>query len=325
MNSRLKRLKKSVELFFNAYWLKEYYMLLKYHRLSSSGAKREPMLISIVDSKRQGKGLTDRFKGIISVYALAKAENIPYRCIFDHPCQLTDFLVPNTYNWIPRPGELGEEIREVRIKLLRKQNTIKRLRKTLPLTKQMRVYANLDYLDEINEIYQTRYQWGDLFQELFKPTPALESQIAMHRQNLGDKGYVAGVFRFQALLGDFKEYNCRTLPREARRQLMETNRKALERLARKSDLPVLVTSDSTTFLSEVSEMDNVYVIPGKVVHIDNVEDAAREVYMKSFLDFFMLTHARHVYSIGTPIMYRSDFPKYAAKIHQVPFERIMLK
>src|SRR5690606_42115209 len=103
MNSRLKRLKKSVELFFNAYWLKEYYMLLKYHRLSSSGAKREPMLVSIVDSKRQGKRLTDRTKGIISVHALAKPENKRSRCTFNHPCQLTHIRVHNTSNCIPPP------------------------------------------------------------------------------------------------------------------------------------------------------------------------------------------------------------------------------
>lgn len=333
MDSRLKRIKKSVVLFFNSYWLKEYYMLLKYYRWPARGEKsaagprpkREPMLISMVDNRRQGKGLTDRFKGIVSIYALAKAENLPYRCIFNHPCQLSDFLVPNAYNWLPRPGELADEIDEVRIKLLRKQATIKRLLKALPLKKQMRVYANLDYLNEINRVYRRNFHWGDLFKELFKPSPLLEDRINVHRERLGARGYNACVFRFQALLGDFQEYNCKPLPPAEKRRLIAANKDALLQVVQTSDLPVLVTSDSTTFLSEVRNLENVYTIPGKVVHIDNVGDATREVYLKSFVDFFMLSHARHIYGMGTPRMYRSDFPRYAAKINRVPFERVVIE
>lgn len=324
MKNNLTSFKKSLVLFFNAYGLKEYYMLLKYYKLSPSGPDKEPMLISMVDSRRQGKGLTDRFKGIVSVYALSKAENVPYRCIYNHPCQLTDFFEPNLYNWIPREGELSESVRDVRLKLLRKQRTVKRLLKVLPVKKQLRVYANLDYLDEINRVYHTGYDWGTLFKELFKPTPALESQMRIHQANMGAAGYNACVFRFQALLGDFKEYHFKPLPEPGRRQLIETNKKALTQLVRNSDLPVLVTSDSTTFLSEIKDLDNVYTIPGKVVHIDNVDDAGKEVYMKSFLDFMMLSRARRVYAMGTRIMYQTDFPRFAAKINDIPFERIII-
>src|SRR3546814_8175524 len=123
------------------------------------------MLISMVDNRRKGKGLTDRFKGIVSVYALSKIEKVPYRCIYNHPCQLTDFLEPNEYNWIPRDGELGETIMDVRLKLLRKQRKVRRLLKALPVKKLMRVYANMDYLEEINRIYHTNYQWGTRSEE----------------------------------------------------------------------------------------------------------------------------------------------------------------
>src|SRR5690554_4686761 len=159
MSSSLRRLKKSVTLFFNAYGLREIQMLLKYHKFSLRRSEKKPMLISMVDGKRLGKGLTDRFKGIISVYALSKAINAPYRCIYDHPIHLTEFLAPNKYNWTPQSGELSETVSGVRFKLLRKQHTIRRLLKVLPLRKQVRVYANLDYLDEINRKYNKQYQW----------------------------------------------------------------------------------------------------------------------------------------------------------------------
>src|SRR5690606_17261658 len=158
----LQGLKKAITLFFNAYGLREIQMLLKYHKLSFAKSDKTPMLISMVDGRRLGKGLTDRFKGIISVYALAKAVDAPYRCIYTHPMPLVDFLEPNAYNWLPNPDELSESTSDVRFKLLRKQHTIKRLLKVLPLKRQVRVYANLDYLDEVNRKYNHQYQWGEL-------------------------------------------------------------------------------------------------------------------------------------------------------------------
>src|SRR3546814_703744 len=276
------------------------------------------------DNRRKGKGLTDRLKVIFSVYALSKIEKVPYRCIYNHPCQLTDFLEPNEYNWIPRDGELGETIMDVRLKLLRKQRKVRRLLKALPVKKQMRVYANMDYLEEINRIYHTNYQWGTLFHELFKPTRELEDQLQFHQNKLGTNGYNACVFRFQAMLGDFKEYQFKPLPEAERRQLIHTNKEALMQLVKKSDLPVLVTSDSTTFLSEIRDLKNVYTIPGRVVHIDNAANEAGEVYMKSFVDFLMLSRAQCVYGMGTRNMYQTDFPRFAAKINNVPFERVII-
>lgn len=297
-------------------------MLLKYHKLSFAKSDKTPMLISMVDGRRLGKGLTDRFKGIISVYALAKAVDAPYRCIYTHPMPLVDFLEPNAYNWLPNPDELSESTSDVRFKLLRKQHTIKRLLKVLPLKRQVRVYANLDYLDEVNRKYNHQYQWGELFKELFKPTKILEDQLQYHFKIIGGE-FIACVFRFQNLLGDFKEYRFKPLPEADRQQLLATNIRALKKIVGQHGVRVLVTSDSSTFLDAAKDLDHIYTIPGKVVHIDNEADARQEVYLKSFVDFFMLSHAQKVYSVGTDIMYKSDFPKYAAKVNNVPFERIL--
>lgn len=283
------------------------------------------MLISMVDGRRLGKGLTDRFKGIISIYALSKAINAPYRCVYSHPIQLVDFLAPNDYNWLPRPDELSETVRGTRFKLLRKQHTIKRLLNVLPLKRQIRVYANLDYLDEINQKYNRQYQWGQLFNELFKPTKRLENRLHEHLGEMGNGAFIACVFRFQNLLGDFKEYHFKPLPDEEQQRLIAKNIAALKQISDQSDVPMLVTSDSSTFIAAVKDLKNIYTIPGEVVHIDNVADAESEVYLKSFVDFFMLSRAQRVYSLGTDIMYKTDFPKYAAKVHNIPFERILIE
>lgn len=319
----MSKIKRSFVRFLNAYELKEYYMVLKHYKLAGKRVQ-VPMLISIIDERRKTKGLTDRFKGIVSVYALAKAEGVPFRCIFNHPMELIDFLVPNSYNWVPTPEELTESVWDVRFRIMNKQPPLQRLTKLFPLTKQVYVYAKVDYLDKINETYGQQYQWGELFNELFKPSQRLEDCLRTHLDSIGNTQYKACVFRFQNLLDDFKEYHFKPLPKADQQQLIEKNMRSLRQITEHSDVPILVTSDSETFLSEAKSLANVYTIPGRVVHIDNVADAENEVYMKSFLDFLMLSRAQHIYSMGTDIMYRTDFPAYAAKVNNVPFERILI-
>ena len=91
---------------------------------------------------------------------------------------------------------------------------------------------------------------------------------------------------------------------------------------------MLVTSDSVTFLKRAVQLEGVHIIPGTLTHIDgNKRQAVKdpfEVYLKSFVDFYMLTDARKIYRIGTPQMYPSEFPVYAAKVNGIPFESITI-
>ncbi len=47
--------------------------------------------------------------------------------------------------------------------------------------------------------------------------------------------------------------------------------------------------------------------------------------MKPFIDFFyLISEAQKVFSIKNKDMYPSGFPQYAAKVNNIPFERIEL-
>lgn len=307
----------------NAYWLKEYILLLRYYKKSLSTLKR-PMLISAIDNRRNTQGLTDRFKGIVSIYALSKALNIEFKCVFTHPFHLSEFLIPNKYDWLPANDDLSASIKDVRFRIMRKERTLKRLLNILPSNKQVRVYANVDYLEELNHSFNQNFKWGELFNELFIPTEMLEKQLNYHLNIIRESEYIACVFRFQSLLGDFKEYKSKSLSENERELLIEKNRKALVKLIENSQCKVLITSDSMLFISEIKDLKNVYTLPGKVVHMDCVSNEQNEVYMKSFIDFFMLSKAKKIYSIGTKQMYPTSFPFYAAKINDIPFERILI-
>jgi hypothetical protein len=99
-------------------------------------------------------------------------------------------------------------------------------------------------------------------------------------------------------------------------------------MAKHGNTPLLVTADSTTFLKRAAQIDGVHIIPGTLIHMDGQKHHAPkdqyEVYLKSFLDFYMLSEAQKIYRIDTPQMYKSQFPVYAAKMHNIPFESITI-
>ena len=71
-------------------------------------------------------------------------------------------------------------------------------------------------------------------------------------------------------------------------------------------------------------MKGIYINTGSAAHVDTQSNAPLEQYSKSFVDFYLLSDAEKIYSVGTKEMYDSDFPRYAAKLNERPFERIVL-
>lgn len=309
----------------NAYWLKEYVLLFRYYKFSLKRTNKKSMLISVIDNKRNTQGLADRLKGIVSVYALSKATNSDFKCIFSYPFNLQEFLMPDKYNWIADKDELSNQTADIRFKIMRKEPTLKKLMSVFPLKRQIYIYSNVNYLDEINNRFEVNFEWGILFNELFRPTPILQQQIDFHQKMFGGEKYVGCVFRFQSLLGDFEEYNYKQLSSKEQLALIKQNVNALKQLIQQENCRVLVTSDSSRFIAEIQGIENVYTLPGKVVHMDCNPSEKTEIYLKSFLDFYMLSQAQKVYSIGTRKMYPTEFPMYAAKVNNIPFERIIIE
>ena len=203
----------------------------------------------------------------------------------------------------------------------------------LKMKKQVHFYSNRDLLNHVNEAYAKEngsnkpFDWGDLFCELFKPGKELQSRMNAIKKSIGGD-YYAAVFRFQNLLGDFHEYHFKALnDKEKEEKLITTCLDAIKKLiAEHGNRPLLVTADSTTFLKRAAQIDGVHIIPGTLIHMDGQKhyDTANqhETHLKSFLDFYMLSGAQKIYRIGTKQMYRSQFPVYAAKVHDIPFESI---
>lgn len=303
------------------------------HRQRPSSDK--PLLIAMVDGEAYHGGLCDRFKGIISLYAYCKQHRLPFRIRYTFPCRLEEFLAPADYDWTLKEGEYSDNPRFCRVLYMRGEHYATRLLH-LQVKKQIHFYTNRDLLPIINEEYcheesgSHGYSWGELFRELFKPGKLLQERLDEIGREIGND-YDAAVFRFQNLLGDFKEYHYKPLTdkQEAERLVDKCIGYVQQLKASSPCKTLLVTSDSITFLHRVSQISGVYVIPGTLTHMDEAirstcPSAPLESHLKSLLDFYMISRARKIYRVGTSIMYPSQFPVYAAKVNNRPFESVTL-
>lgn len=298
-------------------------------------SSEEPLLIAMVDGESFHGGLCDRFKGIISLYAYCKKHHYPFRIRYTFPFRLEDYLLPADYDWTLKEGEYTDHPRYCRVLYMRGEHYAKRLL-NLHVKKQIHFYTNRDLLSRINEAYRNAesddngYDWGELFRELFRPGDVLQERLNCIAMQTGND-YDAAVFRFQNLLGDFKEYHFKALAEESEAEsLLVQCLDYVQRLKTASPHRLLlVTSDSVTFLNRVSQISGVYVIPGTLTHMDSAKHStgssdSLEHHIKSFLDFYMVSNARKIYRVGTPIMYPSQFPVYAAKVNNRPFESVTI-
>ena len=277
-----------------------------------------------VDGHGYHGGLTDRFKGAVSWWNYCEKNNLDFRIYYVYPFKLTDYVVPNEYDWRIEKNEMPDNIRDTRIFYGRGEKGY-RLDK-LHTHKSIWYYGNLDFSDTLNYPPYNR-PWGAIFKKLFKPSELLEHHLKKQMHEIGGE-YIAAVYRFQNLLGDFNESNLyKTLSDKSERQKLIV--KALEELenihAENIGMRVLVTSDSISFLEEAARKSYVYVIPGKIEHMDFTDTDTNHTQLKSFLDFFMISEAKKVYSVVIGEMYWSQFPAYAAKINDVPFIRKVIQ
>ncbi|MBO7337849.1 MAG: hypothetical protein J6U33_04320 [Paludibacteraceae bacterium] len=282
-----------------------------------------PTAFFLCDGTTWHGGLCDRFKGIVSLYALCKARKWNFRIDYSFPFRLEDFLEPNSYIWTAGKGEKSGNTLHVKMMRLIGDPSAKRLIHS-GQQKQLHIYANRDIVDEINEKYNKTYQWGRLFRELFKPTQRLHDIIEEHKQKIGGE-YVAAAFRMQNIFGDFKEYEYEAMAKEEQDEITEKCIEAIKTIISEEEKTVVVTSDSAAFLNKMAEIDGVYPILGKSSHPDTKDTGiTSEEFLKSFVDFYMLAGAEKVFAPATDEMYKSAFPEMAARLHDIPFERIWL-
>jgi hypothetical protein len=132
--------------------------------------------------------------------------------------------------------------------------------------------------------------------------------------------------QLRAILGDFKNKNI-SVPLSNSDKTALINKCLIQIQKNQSDsfseMKILVTADSKTFLDEVSKIKFVYVIShGKIANTDNV-NTKFSIFMKAYVDLLMLSGAKELYLLCTESMYRSGFAKNASFINNRVYKEIL--
>lgn len=271
-------------------------------------------------------GLADRLKGIISVYDWCKCNNKEFKINFSHPFNLQDYLIPNKYNWLINNKNISySQISEPKVCLMEPRTCNKKevLENQYQLltkwcdnnlcisSKQIHVYTNM---------YRQINNFSILFNELFKPSERLQSEIDKNLKKLGNK-YISISFRFTTIMGDFTDCTGSEYSENEKIQLLNNCIQAVKNIRQNAPIhnKVLITADSERFLNYAKDnLKDIYIIPGKVGHIDyNNSD---DVNMKTFLDFMLISKAEKIYLLKNKDMYNSAFARTAAMVNNKEFE-----
>lgn len=283
------------------------------HKGSLPGAPRN-MIIACTDKRFYAGGMCDRFKGMVSAYAWAKANGYEFRISHSFPYELHDFIDVAEYDWTLKPGEMSPYAADARMLYARGERTGRRLTGYRKDGRQIHYFGNMDVVPQINQAFGTNYNWGELFRELFKPGKALQEEID---RITPDTPYISVSYRFQHLLGDFDEKLAKKINDTSEREKYISSCIAAlkEIMAMNPGKKVLVASDSGTFVDEASKIEGVFVVPGERVHIQFDTDAKADAYLKTFLDFYLLSGAEKLYRVCAGRMYGTQFPLCASRIN----------
>jgi hypothetical protein len=290
------------------------YYIPKYGRTDFSKAETSKKIIYMADGRSYAHGLADRLRGMVSLYKISKKLNVDFRINMTSPVDLSNYLVPNKYNWTINSDEMIYDAKKAVILTfwvgsMGEADMMKTIKFSLKKWDQLHITTNVGFDAE----------YGKLFNELFKPNDELKSQIEYHLSKISCE-FISASFRFLQLLGDFSEPASSAYPILPEKEQIALRERCVEHLIEiykeNNYKKIFVASDSITFLNKVKDMDFVYVVPGEVAHI-NKKGLEEDVYMKIFVDYFLLTHSKMRYLVIDGQMYESGFPQTAA-LHDFP-------
>jgi len=287
-----------------------------YSTKNPKAGNTEQLFIFIADGKLLIGGLSDRLRGIISVFDWCLQNGKQFRISFTDPFRLEDFLRPNKYNWTIGTSELSfNKISAFPAIIYESAYTRELLLKLFHTSKkQVHVYTNM----------QTTKRYGELFNMLFKPTAVLEQAIMDHLRNIGGD-YAAVAIRFIGILGDFEDTaGLPVLAEDEREALINRYLSVIPQIkeAQGSVHAIFLTTDSRTFNERAAIYDYIYTVPGDIVH-SGMKSTNGDGYLKVFLDFYLMSKANKLYFITTGTHKEiNGFSKYAAKVNNVPYEII---
>ena len=296
------------------------------HTTEKPGIK--PVAISMFCGNVASGGLVDRLRGAVSLYSACKQAERPFRLYFTHPFPLTDYLVPNEYDWTITPEEVSFAPSQTHTVVIDTQTDTdwESQWQQQQFATELGSHTDRQLHFYSNAFFGYNQDFAKLFSELFKPSPRLQASIDKNRKLIGGS-YITVSARFCNLLDDFNEETySEPLTLAEQKDLLDACVAEVKRLhSRHPEQFVVVCSDSETFTQRAQSLDYVRVLPGIVSHIGNDSPHNYEYYEKTFLDFFTIAGAERVYLLRAPLMHNSGFPYAAARVGRRHYEVVEIE
>ena len=295
-------------------------LIQKYYSPTAKRATNEDkIVICMVDGKMRHGGLSDRLRGMISVYKLCEKFKLDFKIYHVSPFLLENYLVPNKIDWSINENDISFNVQDslpvfcgsVGGFLTPAFQTYYLSKMLKTKYKQIHIYTNAYITD--------KKEFSFLFHKLFICSDSLQKVIDQQLTSIGGK-YISVSLRFVQLLGDFNDWAAQTLNDTEKEKLIVKCITQIEKMHNSlQNYKLLIATDSITFINRILDKDYVYVTPGNPVHIDYNENNSFEIHLKTFLDFFLIANATKIYLLRNGKMYKSGFPKSASMIYNIPF------
>lgn len=277
--------------------------------------------VFMIDGKTTHGGLSDRLRGLFSIYYYCKQNDIEFKVYWDYPFKLQDYFQPN-YNWYIEKSDLSFNKKNVAFSFFNSYSHLNNDEKCyydLLRTEKIEhhIYSNVTIREDL---------YSNFFKELFILDSRVENAVNTCLSEINGE-YISITFRFLGLIGDFKDSNYPELESEEEKawyisKCIEVIKQLHNKYPKLSK--ILVTADSPRFLKEIASLPYVYIIPGLVVHMDNVQANDYNLHLKSFLDFLLISKAEKCYSYSCGRMFsHTKFARTAALIGGKEFIEIV--
>lgn len=138
-------------------------------------------------------GLSDRLRGIVSVYAECKRQGRPFRIVFE-PLHLEDYLAPNVYDWRIGEDEIDWDLaKSYPCVLLTYHNDSHNRWQHFVQSAILRSYfrKHCHQLHVFTNMIPSDEEYRTLFHELFRPADDLQQLIGYHLEKLGGKEIIS--------------------------------------------------------------------------------------------------------------------------------------
>ncbi len=265
---------------------------------------KKQRVVFMIDGKTIHGGLSDRIRGLLSVYHYCKLNDKEFRVCFINPFYLEEYLNPNKVDWLIKYDDLSFCRKEVSFRYFNSYCNLNNKEKEYfnllhSSKKEIHVYSNVTIREDLFKKY---------FDNLFLPTDkVLQSLNHCLAYNHITSDYVSITFRFIGILGDFQDHKGygEDATIEQKELYIKKCRNAIEWLHHHFiDRRILVTADSNIFLNAIKDLPYIFFANGKVQHCDFGEN--KQDYTKPFTDLFLIARAQISFGFYTGKMFASS-------------------